>query len=237
MEPGRAGLGRRTFLAGAIAGGAALAMPASLQAQSLGGVLGLGDILGRASDSALDRLAQPNAFYDDQDIRIGLPMLDAVTGNGGGGLLSRLFGATRDLGVADGLVRKLNDAAGYAAGEAKPIFRDAIDDLDLTDVPGILREDTGATQYLRRSSSPRLHDRLNPLVDYALQDIGAFGELDALNDRHSWLRALGISRDGLTRTVTDQGLDGIFTYIGREESNLRRNPLDAAGSLLKGLGL
>jgi len=42
-----------------------------------------------------------------------------------------------------------------------------------------------------------------------------------------------ISRDGLTDSVTKQALDGIFAYIGKEEANFRRNPLDKGTKLLK----
>lgn len=232
MELHKRILDRRTILAGAAAGGVFMVMPTGVQAQGLGNILGLDGILGNASDRALDRLAQPGAFYDDEDIRIGLPM---IGGGAGGGILGGLFGAARNLGVLDGLIRTLNDAAGVAAGEAKPIFRDAIGDLSLNDVPGIVREDTGATQYLRSSSNDRLHARLNPLVDSALGDLGAYRELDRLSGQNRWLRRIGISREGLNETVTDQGLDGIFTYIGNEERDLRANPLGPAGGLIEGI--
>lgn len=222
---------RRKVLSGmGVAAGIAMA-PRIASAQSLSGILGLGDILGPASDRALDQLAQPDAFWNDEDIRIGLPMLGSRSRRSSG-LLGRLTGAAQDLGVTDGLVRTLNDAAGAAAGEAKPIFRAAIDNLQVSDVPGILREDTGATQYLRRSSNDHLHTRLMPLVDEALSTLGAYDLLESLTGNHSWLAALGISRANLNETVTDQGLDGIFTYIGREERDVRRNPLDALGDLL-----
>lgn len=229
---------RRAFIAGMAASGVALVLPFSAQAQ-LGSLLGLDGILGKATDSALDKLAQPGAFYNDEDVRIGLPMIGGGTSSGrGGGLLGRVLGGARDLGVLDGLIRTLNDAAGQAAGEAKPIFRDAISNLELNDVPGIMRNDTGATQYLRRSSNDRLHARLSPLVDGALSRTGAYSQLDRLTGQYSWLRAVGISREGLNQTVTDQGLDGIFNYIGREERTLRANPLGEAGGLLEGvLGL
>ncbi len=228
-------IGRRQFVAGMVVGAAALAMPGTLRAQDLGGLLGLGTILGQATDNALDKLAQPNAFYDDEEIRIGLPMIGGSTGRSGG-LLGGIFGAARDLGVLDGLIHTLNDAAGVAAGEAKPIFRDAINNLSFSDVPDIVRQDTGATQHLRRSSNDRLHARLNPLVDDALASLGAYDQLDRLAGDNSWLAAIGISRANLNETVTDQGLDGIFHYIGREERDLRANPLDAAGGLLDGFG-
>jgi hypothetical protein len=45
-------------------------------------------------------------------------------------------------------MRKLNDAAGIAAGADKPMFRTAISSLSITDVPGIVQHNDGATQYL-----------------------------------------------------------------------------------------
>lgn len=48
--------------------------------------------------------------------------------------------------------------------------------------------------------------------------------------------ALGISRNSLNETVTDQGLDGILAYIGLEERGVRTNPLEAVGGLLDQLG-
>jgi hypothetical protein len=219
-------LDRRSVLEGfaglVIAG---LAAPASARG------LGLGSILGRASDSALDRLAQPGAFYNDEDIRIGLPLV----GNVGGGALSALARANRRLNLLDGLTRKINHAAGVAAREAKPIFRAAIDELSLADVPGIARQSDGATQYLYQSAGDELHAKLYPLVDDALGHTGVYRELGRLNDRHSFLGLAGLDRDGLSNSVTSQALDGIFRYIGSEEAKLRANPLGKAGGFLRGV--
>lgn len=224
-EPGKM-LERRAFVVGIVA--AAMAGPLATGARAQG--LGLGGILGRASDSALDRLAQPGAFYDDPDIRIGLPMI----GGGSGGLTS-LLDIGRKTGLLDGLIRKLNDAAGIAAGEAKPVFRAAIDELSFADVPGIVSKDDGATQYLRRSAGDELQGKLRPLVDSALGDVGAYRQLDNLNAKHSFLGLAGINRDGLGSSVTEQGLNGIFSYIGIEEGKFRSNPLGKSGGILKGL--
>ncbi len=202
----------------------AAAWPSAALAQGLN----LSSILGNATDSALDKLAQPGAFYDDEDIRIKLP----IVGNLGGGLLGGLFGASRRLGLLDGVTRRINDAAGIAAGEAKPIFRDAIDDLSWNDAPGIVSEGDGGTQYLRRSSNDRLHGKLEPLVDSALEQLGVYSEVDKLASQHSFIAQAGLNREGINRSVTDQGLDGIFSYIGKEERAFRSNPLKGLGSAL-----
>ena len=223
MQGFEASTPRRTFLLGAVATAAVGAFPSIASAKGLG----LGGILGSATDSALDRLAKPGAFYDDPDIRIGLPLI-----GGGGGAFGKVLSLGRRTRLLDGLVRKLNDAAGVAAGEAKPIFRSAIDDLSFDDVPGIVSQDDGATQYLKESSGDELHGKLRPLVDSALGDHGAYDEMDKLNAKHSFLGLAGIDRDGLGNSVTKQGLNGIFKYIGSEEAKLRANPLGKAGGLL-----
>ncbi|MDY7097090.1 MAG: DUF4197 domain-containing protein [Pseudomonadota bacterium] len=217
-------LNRRAFIAGIAASGAFVAMPAPAFAQGLN----LSSLLGKATDSALDKLAVPGAFYADEAVRIGLP----IVGKSRGGLLGSILGGASRLGVLDGLTRKINDAAGIAAGEAKPIFRDAIDGLSFSDAPGIVRQNDGGTQYLRRSSNDALHSKLEPLVDGALESLGVYSTFDGLADKHSFIRQAGLNRQSINRSVTDQGLDGIFSYVGNEERAFRKNPLRGIGGAL-----
>lgn len=219
---------RRSFILGASTLGALAFTPASLQAQGLGdllggGGLGLSSLLGKATDSALDKLAVPGAFYSDEEVRIGLPGLGG--GSQRGGIFGSILSGAGRLGILDSITREINDAAGVAAGEAKPIFRDAIDGLSFSDAPGIIRENDGGTQYLRSSSNDRLHSRLEPLVDSALDRAGVYKTFDGLADKHSFIRRAGLNRESINRSVTDQGLDGIFSYIGSEERAFRKNPL------------
>lgn len=220
---------RRHLLAGLGAGGVALWLGAPARAQLLGA--GLNELLGKASDSALDKLAVPGAFYADTAVRIALPLLGGGTGKTIGNLLER----GRSAGLTDGLTRKLNDAAGLAAKEAKPIFRAAISRLSLKDVPGIVSQNDGASQYLRTSAAPELNGKLRPLIDGALGQVGAFKLLDDLTRGLKLPGVAGLSRDKLGASVTDQALNGIFRYIGNEEGKLRANPLKPAGGLIKGI--
>lgn len=223
MSTTRFAITRRGLIAGTVASSSMMLLPQSAAAQNLG----LSSVLGKATDSALDKLAQPGAFYGDEAIRIGLPIV-----GGGGGFLGSLLSATEKLGILDGITRKINDAAGIAAGEAKPIFRDAIDDLSWSDAPGIIRNSDGGTQYLRESSNDTLHGKLEPLVDTALEQLGVYGQFEKLSDQHSFIRSAGLDRQSINRSVTDQGLDGIFSYIGNEERAFRKDPLDGIGGAL-----
>ena len=54
---------------------------------------------------------------------------------------------------------------------------------------------------------------------------------DRLTKGNSLMASAGLTRDGLTRSVTDQALKGIFHYMASEEAALRKNP----SGLLKGI--
>ena len=78
-------LDRRSLLAGL----ALLPLAGAAGAQGLGS--GLTGVLGKASDSALDKLAVPGAFYADPAVRIMLPLLgfySAVVAIIGGAFIS-----------------------------------------------------------------------------------------------------------------------------------------------------
>ncbi|MBA3941612.1 MAG: hypothetical protein C0520_10415 [Sphingopyxis sp.] len=204
------------------AGFAALAcFPAALAQVPRTGIKGL---IGNASDGALDKLAQPGAFYADMAVRILLP---GATGK----LASKLFGMGDKLGLTTNLTRSLNDAGGKAAGEAKPVFRAAIDNLRWSDAPALVSKQDGATRYLQSSAGGVLHTKVSPLIGSALETVGAYRQLDQLSKGNALMAQAGLTRDGLTKSVTEQALKGIFHYMASEEAALRKNP----AALLKGI--
>lgn len=221
MESDETRIARRMLLVGA-AGMAVLAQaPWALAKLPSTGVKGL---IGGASDGALDKLAQPGAFYRDTAVRILLP-------GAGGKMASKLFGMGDKLGLTTNLTKSLNDAGGRAAGEAKPIFRSAIDDLRWSDAPALVSKKDGATRYLQNSAGDILFSKVSPLIGSALENVGAYRQLDQLGKGNSLLASVGLTRDGLTKSVTEQALKGIFHYMASEEVALRRNP----AGLLKGI--
>ena len=212
-------IARRMLLAGAAGMAMAGLIPVAFAKTVKPGVKGL---IANASDTALDRLAQPGAFYADTAVRILLP-------GAGGKLASKLMGAGDRLGLTTKLTKSLNDAGGKAAGEAKPIFRAAIDNLGWGDVPSLVSKNDGATRYLQSSAGGVLGEKVRPLIVGALESVGAYRQLDQLSGNSQLLSLAGISHDSLTGSVTDQALKGIFLYMGNEEMALRRDP----GKLLK----
>lgn len=196
---------------------AGVSAPASAQ---VGGTA-LKSILGQASDNALDQLSRPGAFSADSAIRIALP------GAGGKGI-GDLMNLASKAGLTGDINGGLNRAAEQAAAQAKPIFRAAIDKATLTDAIGMVKSETGATDYLKQSTGPEILKQLQPLVRAALASSGVLKQT-------SQLSALGMSEDKLTDYVAGKTSDGIFTYVGREETRMRQNPLETGKNLLQGM--
>lgn len=89
----------RRLLLGGVAGMMGLGlMPAALAKLPAGGVKGL---IASASDGALDKLAQPGAFYADAAVRILLPGAE-------GKLASKLMGAGERLGLTTRLTKEVS---------------------------------------------------------------------------------------------------------------------------------
>jgi Protein of unknown function (DUF4197) len=226
MQFTEADFGRRELIA--LSG---LAFAGALLPSTAHAGLGITNLLAKASDGALDKLGLQDGFYNDLAVRILLP--------GTKGKLVRSLLRTGDkLGLTTKLTKGLNDAASLAAKEAKPIFRDAISGLSFSDVPGIATQRDGATQYLRRSAGDTLRGKVQPLVVSALGTVGAFNRLDTMAQSGG---ALGqfvslakLNRASLSESVTDQALNGIFSYIGNGEAGLR-GKITNIGDLLGGI--
>lgn len=178
-------------------------------------------VLAKASDGALDKLSKPGAFSADDAIRIGLP--------GAGKSLGGLMKYADQAGITNDLSGSLNRAAEQAAGAAKPIFSAAIDKMNVKDAVSIgTGGDTGATDYLRKTAGDQINAQLLPLIRTALSKAGVLTQT-------SQLSAVGMNEGSVTDYVTKKAADGIFTYMGREEAQLRKDPLSAGQNLLKGL--
>ena len=179
--------------------------------------LGLTKLLGNASDNALNKLGEPDGFYRDLAVRIALP---GATGK----LAQKALRFGDKMGVTTKLTKSLNDAASSAALEAKPIFRSAISQIKLRDIPDIATQKNGASQYLLRTAGSELGLKVKPLISSALGKVGAFQQLASLGKSGGILSSLGITNETLTDSVSKQAMNGIFSYLGQEEGKLRGNP-------------
>jgi hypothetical protein len=199
----------------------ACATPASESTQASG----VREALRIATERAVLSTSRTDGFFGNPLIRIGLP-----------GVLGKMTSALRTLGMGaqvDELELAMNRAAEKAAGEATPIFVDAIRQMSLRDAAGIVTGgDTAATDYFERTTSEPLRTRFRPIAEQAMQNVGLARQYDQLVARYTALPFVSKPNLDLPGYVTERTLAGLFRVIGQEEKKIRTNPAARTTELL-----
>jgi hypothetical protein len=187
---------------------------------------GLRAALSQGIDAAVGRLGKPDGFLANPKVTIPLPPALEHVEKG-----LRLVGMGGD---ADKLKVAMNHAAESAVADAKPILKQALQHMTVSDAKGILTGgDDAATQYFRRVTGASLTARFKPIVAHATAQV----KLASLYDQYAGQAAqfgLVKSQDAhLNDYVTDKALDGLFSEMADEERAIRKDPLGQASSLIK----
>lgn len=217
-------LHRRRFLAGSLAAGSVLALPACTS--GFGGFSftdAIARLLFLSSERAFDRMASPGGFWDQQVAAIGLEQFFGNRGNVLGNILtSALF--------KDRLARAVAPVAFDAAQRAAPVVADTIRVVGFQNAIDLVRGGpTAATGFLRQEMGTRLIDVMLPGVGQGLRvasDPLVGQALGALT---------GVDVSQVARTFSGRVEDVIWTEIGREEANIRANPRATGDPLIIGL--
>ena len=187
---------------------------------------GLKEALRIATERAVQSTSRTNGFLQDPRIRIRLP-----------GALGTMASARRAVGMGaevDELELAMNRAAETAAGEATPVFVDAISRMTFQDAAGIVTGgDTAATDYFERTTSEPLRVRFQPIAERAMQNVGLAQQYDQLIRRYTALPFASKPKLDLPSFVTERTLAGLFTVIGEEEKKIRTNPAARTTELLQ----
>jgi len=187
---------------------------------------GLKEALRVATERAVKATSRSGGFLDNQKIRIGLP-----------GSLGKMTKGLRAIGMGpqvDELEVAMNRAAEKAAGEATPVFVDAIQKMSFQDASGIVTGgDTAATDYFEKTTSKPLSERFRPIVDQAMKNVGLAKQYDQLVGRYTSLPLASAPKFDLAVYVTDKTLSGLFAVVGEQEQQIRTNPAARATDLLK----
>jgi len=137
-------------------------------------------------------------------------------------------------GMTADLELKLNRAAERAAPEAKEVFWNAITEMSLQDVRAIWKgPDDSATQYFRGKMTMPLTDRFTPIVTNAMGEVGAIRSYDRMMDKYKSIPFVPDVKADLTRYTVGKGLDGLFTYVAKEEAAIRKDPAKRTTELLQ----
>lgn len=144
----------------------------------------------------------------------------------------------RDIGLGkevDKFVVSLNRGAEEAAGEALPIFKQAILQMSFQDAFAILKNDnkTAATEYLRRTTTEQLMQAFQPVVKRNLDKVNATKYYDELVTRYNRVPLVKKVNPDLDDYATQEAIEGLFKLVEREEANIRENVSARTTELMK----
>jgi len=201
---------------------------------NLGANLGSGDIvnglreaLSVGAKNAGARLHVANGFFGNSLIKVVMPPE-----------AQKVESALRNIGMGstvDDAILSMNRAAEDAAGEAVPIFVNAVMSMNIQDGLNILRGGNGAaTNYLKQKTTAALTEAFRPVISKSLDKVGA---TSLWNTVFSTYNKLPLTRNkinpDLVAYVTERALSGLFITIAEEENKIRTNPAARVTSILQ----
>ena len=217
-------LHRRGFLAGTIAAGGALALPACTS--GFGGRFSFTDAIARllylSTGRAFERMTAPGGFWDQQIAQIGLEQFLGGRGN----TLNRILTSAL---FKDRLADALAPVAFDAAQRAAPVVADTVRTVGYANAVELIRGGpTAATGFLRQQMGFALVEAMLPGIGNGLRlaNDPLVGEaLGALT---------GADIGGAARSFATRVDDVIWGEIAREESAIRANPESTRDPLIMG---
>ncbi|MBO6520814.1 MAG: DUF4197 domain-containing protein [Rhodospirillales bacterium] len=189
-------------------------------------VAGLKEALRVGAERVVGQVGAVDGFNADPQIHIPLPDQLAKVQD-----IMRKFGLSA---LADDVELKLNRAAEEAAPKTKELIWKAVNEMTLDDAKKIYDgPEDAATQCFRRVATPDLKATVEPVVDNALQQVGAITAYDTLMSRYKGLPLVPDVKADLKAHATALTLDGIFHYLAKEEAAIRANPAARTTDILK----
>jgi len=188
---------------------------------------GIKEALSKGTERTVSRTGQTNGYWKNDHIRIPMPeslatATKVLNGIGMGSL-------TEDLHM------RMNRAAEAAAPLARPIFLDAITDMDLSDAQKIWKgPDDAATRYFEGKTSEKLRDAFRPVVSKELERAKAIKSYQDIAKSYADVPFVGQKLNlDMDTYVTDNALDGLFFMLAKEEAEIRNNPAARTTDILK----
>ncbi|MBW8734188.1 MAG: DUF4197 domain-containing protein [Asticcacaulis sp.] len=177
--------------------------------------------------SAVSQVSRPDGYWGDAAIRIPLPRT-----------LANIQAVAKPLGMSgalDDVHLRMNRAAEAAAPLARDLFLDAIRSMTIKDAMTIVKGGpTSGTDYLQKTTTPRLTAAFTPQMEHALETTGCVQSLDAAIRRNKLGGIVkGDARTYLGKYAVGLALGGLFHYIGVEETAIRRDPARTGSNLLR----
>jgi hypothetical protein len=186
---------------------------------------GLKEALSVGTNNTTLKLGAADGFYKDAVLKILMPeeakQVESVLRKAGMG------------SMVDKAILSMNRAAEDATKEVGDIFLGAIKGMTVNDGLSILKGgDFAATEYLRKTSSTALAEKMRPVIETSLKKFDATTYWKDVFTQYNRLSFKKVDTD-LVGYVTDKSLDALFYTIGQEEQKIRKDPAAQVTSLLK----
>ena len=187
---------------------------------------GIKEALAVGTERAVNGLAKVNGYFGNEAVKILMPSSIQKVAD-----VARMAGYQKQV---DEFILSMNRAAEAAVPLAASYFGDAIRDMTLEDVRGILTGgDTAATDFFKRKTRDKLYGAFKPIVSEKVDEVGATRAYKDMMGRYESMPLMGGQSLDLDDYVTDKSLDGLFYMVGQEEKKIRTNPAARTTDLLK----
>lgn len=205
-----------------------MAQPATQSALSDSDILmGLKEALAQGTRNSIASLGRSDGFWKNSSVRVPLP--DSI-----GRFESKLrkFGAGS---TVDQFHLTLNRAAEQAVPQVADIFGNAVRQMTIQDVRGILGgQPDAATQFFKRTTGEAIYGKFLPIVSSATAQVGVTQQYKSLTRSYGPLMQMaGVKNPDLDSYVTEKAMDGLFTTIAKEEAKIRQDPAARTSEILK----
>ncbi len=187
---------------------------------------GLKDALAEGAGKAVSLLGRTDGFLKNNKVRIPLP--DSL--KKAESVLDIMGQGKR----VEELKTSINRAAEAAVPEAKALLVDAIKNMSVEDAKGVLTGgQDSATQYFRKATGTKLHDRFLPIVGNTVNRYKLSEQYDRIAGAASQAGLIGKEQASMSEYVTNKALDGLFLMIAEEEKAIRQNPLGRSSDYIR----
>jgi hypothetical protein len=177
---------------------------------------GLKQALEQGATKSSDQLSAVNGFFGNATIKILFPPE-----------AQKVEKTLRGLGLnqlCDNVILSLNRAAEDAAGQAKPIFIDAVKQMTLQDVTNILLgSNDAATQYFKRTTTASLTEKFKPIIRVSLDKTGATKYYGEVAEKYNKIPFSKKINPDISDYATQKAIEGLFVEIALEELKIRQN--------------
>lgn len=188
-------------------------------------VSGLKEALRVATDTTTKSLSKAGGYFSNEAIKIMMPP-EALKAE----KTLRSIGAGS---LVDKAILSMNNAAEDAAGQVGQIFLSAIKQMTVTEGINILRgSDHAATDFLKRTTTATLTERMRPVISSSLQNVNAEKYWASVFSKYNMLSREKVETD-LTAYVTGKALEGMFYNISLQEQKIRKDPAAQVTDILR----